>query len=66
MSPQTLRIALILLCAGLFLSCRQAREKTLPDFDTVESIMWAHPDSALALLERMSKPSPDDRLSDAT
>ena len=66
MSPQTLRIALILLCAGLFLSCRQAREKTLPDFDTVESIMWAHPDSALALLERMPKPSPDDRLSDAT
>ena len=66
MSPQTLRIALILLCAGLFLSCRQAREKTLPDFDTVESIMWAHPDSALALLERMPKPSPDDRLNDAT
>ena len=66
MSPQTLRIALILLCAGLFLSCRQARERTLPDFDTVESIMWAHPDSALALLERMPKPSPDDRLSDAT
>ena len=66
MSPQTLRIALILLCAGLFLSCRQAREKTLPDFDTVESIMWAHPDSALALLERMPKPSPDDRLNNAT
>lgn len=66
MSPQTLRITLILLCAGLFLSCRQAREKTLPDFDTVESIMWAHPDSALALLERMPKPSPDDRLNDAT
>ena len=66
MSPQTLRIALILLCAGLFLSCRQTRKRTLPDFDTVESIMWAHPDSALALLERMSKPSPDDRLSDAT
>ena len=66
MSPQTLRIALILLCAGLFLSCRQAREKTLPDFDTVESIMWAHPDSALALLERMRKPSPDDRLNNAT
>lgn len=66
MSPQTLRIALILLCVGLFLSCRQARERTLPDFDTVESIMWAHPDSALALLERMPKPSPDDRLSDAT
>ena len=66
MSPQTLRIALILLCAGLFLSCRQAREKTLPDFDTVESIMWAHPDSALALLERMPKPSPDDKLNNAT
>ena len=66
MSPQTLRIALILLCAGLFLSCRQTRKRTLPDFDTVESIMWAHPDSALALLERMPKPSPDDRLSDAT
>ena len=66
MSPQTLRIALILLCAGLFLSCRQARERTLPDFDTVESIMWAHPDSALALLERMPKPSPDDKLNNAT
>ena len=66
MSPQTLRIALILLCAGLYLSCRQARERTLPDFDTVESIMWAHPDSALALLERMPKPSPDDKLNNAT
>lgn len=56
----------ILLCAGLFFSCRQERREILPEFSAIESIMWDHPDSALALLERMPKPVPSDELNDAT
>lgn len=32
----------------------------------IDSIMWDHPDSALTLLEKMPKPSPSDKLNDAT
>ncbi|CAK7081304.1 MAG: hypothetical protein PARBB_00500 [Parabacteroides distasonis] len=57
---------LILLYAGLFFSCRQDSKELLPEFAEIESVMWDHPDSALAMLERMPKPSRSDKLNDAT
>lgn len=57
---------LILLCAGVLFSCRQDPKEILPEFAGIESLMWDHPDSALAQLERMPKPSRFDKLNDAT
>ena len=51
---------------GMFFSCRQETAEPIPLFNEIESVMWNHPDSALSMLERMPKPSPDDRLNNAT
>lgn len=37
-----------------------------PELAMVDSIIWDHPDSALALLEKMPKPAPSDKLNHAT
>ena len=44
---------------GMFFSCRQETAEPIPLFKEIESVMWNHPDSALSMLERMPKPSPD-------
>lgn len=59
-------IILILLCASLGFSCRQGAKQISPEMVMIDSIMWDHPDSALTLLEKMPKPSPSDKLNDAT
>lgn len=59
-------IILILLCASLGFSCRQGAKQISPEMAMIDSIMWDHPDSALTLLEKMPKPSPSDKLNDAT
>lgn len=59
-------IILILLCASLGFSCRQGAKQISPELAMIDSIMWDHPDSALTLLEKMPKPSPSDKLNDAT
>ena len=46
-------------------SCRQA-STLLPELKVADSLVWEQPDSALAILTRMPKPSPSDRLNDAT
>lgn len=56
----------MLLCISFAFSCRKTPEMISPEFDLVESVMWEHPDSALALLEKMPKPAPSDKLNDAT
>jgi len=37
----------------------------MPGFRQAETVMWEHPDSALAILESMQKPSPSDERNDA-
>lgn len=59
-------IALILLCVNFCFSCRQQTETVSLELAQIDSIMWDHPDSALALLEKVPKPSPSDKLNDAT
>lgn len=59
-------IALILLCVSFCFSCRLQTETVSPELAQIDSIMWDYPDSALALLEKMPKPSPSDKLNDAT
>lgn len=59
-------IFLMLLSVGLVFSCRQDSGEILSGFAVIDSLMWDHPDSALALLERMPKPSPADKPNDAT
>lgn len=59
-------IILILLCASLGFSCRQGAKQISPEMAMIDSIMWDHPDSVLTLLEKMPKPSPSDKLNDAT
>lgn len=46
-------------------SCQQA-PTLLPELKVADSLVWEQPDSALAILTRMPKPSPSDRLNDAT
>jgi len=46
-------------------SCRQA-PTLLPELKVADSLVWEQPDSALAILTQMPKPSPSDRLNDAT
>ena len=46
-------------------SCQQA-PMLLPELKVADSLVWEQPDSALAILTRMPKPSPSDRLNDAT
>ncbi len=46
-------------------ACRQA-PSLWPELKEVDSLVWEQPDSALAILTRMPKPSPSDRLNDAT
>lgn len=46
--------------------CSRREVTLLPEFRQVEAVMWEHPDSALALLGSMQKPSPSDELNDAT
>lgn len=59
-------IVLILLCITFSFSCQKSPEIILPEFDLIESVMWNHPDSALALLEKMDKPAITDELNNAT
>ena len=59
-------ILILLLCVCLTFSCNKTTESVLSEFDLVEAVMWEHPDSALALLEKMPKPAPSDKLNDAT
>lgn len=56
----------MLLCAILGFSCHQEAKEPSPELAMIDSIMWDHPDSALTLLEKMPKPSPSDKLDDAT
>lgn len=46
-------------------SCQQA-PTLLPELKVADSLVWEQPDSALAILTQMPKPSPSDRLNDAT
>lgn len=46
-------------------SCQQA-PMLLPELKVADSLVWEQPDSALAILTQMPKPSPSDRLNDAT
>lgn len=57
---------LVLLFICLTFSCRKTPEIISPEFDLIESVMWDHPDSALALLEKMPKPAISDELNNAT
>lgn len=59
-------IILILLCASFGFSCHQEAKEISLELAMIDSIMWDHPDSALTLLEKMPKPSPSDKLNDAT
>ncbi len=56
----------MLLCAIFGFSCHQEAKEISPELAMIDSIMWDHPDSALTLLEKMPKPSPSDKLNDAT
>lgn len=56
----------MLLCASFGFSCHQEAKETSSELAMIDSIMWDHPDSALTLLEKMPKPSPSDKLNDAT
>ncbi len=57
---------LMLLYAFLGFSCSQEAREISPELARIDSIMWDHPDSALTLLGKMPKPSPSDKLNDAT
>lgn len=59
-------IVLILLSAGLGFSCHQETKEISPELSFVDSIIWDHPDSALAILEKMPKPVSSDQLNNAT
>lgn len=56
----------MLLCVGFSFSCHQGSKVISPELAMVDSIIWDHPDSALALLEKMPKPAPSDKLNHAT
>lgn len=56
----------MLLCASFGFSCHQEGKEISLELAMIDSIMWDHPDSALTLLEKMPKPSPSDKLNDAT
>ena len=53
--------------AGLLIACVPNREGALlPELVRAESLMYAHPDSALLILESMPVPSASDKLQQAT
>lgn len=59
-------ILILLLYMSLNFSCLQGSQELSPELTKVDSIMWDHPDSAWALLEKMPKPASSDKLNHAT
>lgn len=57
---------IILIIFVLCCSCHQRTKELSQELSQVDSIMWEHPDSALVLLEKMPKPSLDNKLAYAT
>lgn len=58
---------ILILLLGFFFSCTsQHKETLLPELIHAETLMYAHPDSALYLLESMPMPYPSDELQNAT
>jgi len=52
--------------ALVLVSCGKQQVSPLPEFRKVEAVVWEHPDSSLALLKTIKRPSPSDELNDAT
>ena len=60
------KLIIYILMAFVGLSCGRQPASLMPGFQQVETFMWEYPDSALTLLKTMKKPSPSNKLNDAT
>ncbi len=59
--------AIILFISGVLLSCTKGNQQPLiQELSLAESIMYAHPDSALRILEEMVAPTPSEQFQYAT
>lgn len=56
----------LILCLLTFVMCNKRSEVLPPELVHAESLMLSHPDSALAILDSMKIPSPEDELQYAT
>lgn len=61
-----MRILYFFIISLIYLASCQQAPMLLPELKVADSLVWEQPDSALAILTRMPKPSPSDRLNDAT
>ena len=60
------KLTIYFLIAFVGVSCGRQHVSLMPEFQQAETLMWEHPDSALAILEAMEKPAPSNKLNDAT
>lgn len=59
-------LVLMLLCVCFSFSCQKTSETISSDLAMVDSIMWNYPDSALILLEKISRDNFHNKLEEAT